>query len=363
MLSCLECLHICQFSVLRTIILNTVFVHGICKVFPMATHAQNSKTSKIVSNSSVHRKTAFQRMKEKSRKGLLIGSAALALTLSQPAINSTAEALLGSKAKTGQLFAQTKTEDLPVIPKSQVMEWVEAAKQHEKSQEVDWKESTQDYAVSNARYLRSQGYTIEESVALLKLNVNGKIIYGSLALDLSSELNKLGIKQFSSKAHVEYGGYKMRPEDKEMCHFFYIWDVGAKGFIEKSFPGKFTPESNIGTAVVAFKNSTIKEDYQFMMVDWLGKSKYGFALYPGTGAKEVGTYFSGKSNNEAIVHPLKDFDSKLGVSTNIEKPLLGFFPENSNFTDQLILYFPDSNKLSAIPFTGNLGGFAIVSPR
>ncbi len=332
----------------------------------MATHAQNSKTSKIVSNSSVHRKTAFQRMKEKTRKGLLIGSAALALTLSQPAINSTAEALLGSKAKTGQLFAQTKTEDLPVIPKSQVMEWVEAAKQHEKSQEVDWKRSTQYITGSNSSYLFSQGYPKETCVSILAVGYNektgmatDKIIYNGLPLNISAELSKIGLDRFSSKAHVEYGGYKMRPEDKEMCHFFYIWDVGAKGFIEKSFPGKFTPESKIGTSVAVFKEP-IKDDYQVMVIDWLGKNKYGFALYPGTGAKAVGTFFSDGSKSEVSAPPLADLPSSLGVSTSSEKPQLGFFPKNENFTDQLILYFPASSKLTAIPFVGHLGGNAIV---
>ena len=346
--------------------------------FTISKNAANQNIMfKVVPESGRKNETGSQEIKKTSRFKKTAYMFA-ALTLTTPVAKDLSQAIFDANVKDPtELMAQTKggndktmanPDNLPVIPKSQVMEWVNAAKQHFKNPEVNWAKCTQFSVRSNSDYLMSKGYGNDESISILSLVKNNKggaypnIVYNGFSFDITNDCSKIGIKELSSKAHVEYGGYKMRPEDKEMCHFFYIWDVGAKGFIEMSFPGKLTPESKIGKVAVPF-SVPIKDDYQFMVVDWLGKNKYGFALYPGTGAKEVGTDFCDGSKSDVSAPPLSNLPSKLGISTSSEKPLLGFFPANANFSDQLILYFPESNKLSAIPFIGNAGGYALVAQR
>ncbi len=258
------------------------------------------------------------------------------------------------------------TANLPIISKAQVMEWVNAAKQHYSNLEVDWEKSTQYWAQSNGLYIAKEGNAPKESVAILTLGYDEKnnvgydfVNYNGLNLSVTAALLKIGITKFSSKAHVEYGGYKMRPEDNQMCHYFYIWDVGAKGFIVMSFPGKFTPDSKIETTTITLK-SAIKDGFQVMVVDWLGKDMFGYALFPGLDAKDIGTYFVNGVNTLASSWPLDSLTS-LGISTVADKSQLGYFDGNTELNSSVILYFPSKGKLNAIQFFGQTGGIAIVN--
>ncbi|MFA5106116.1 MAG: hypothetical protein WC506_04090 [Candidatus Micrarchaeia archaeon] len=298
-----------------------------------------------------------------------------ALTLTAPVAKDITEALLDMKMNSPagtELMAQTKGGDelaaaggdekkkggdLPVFPADMVNKWVLAGQQHKKSPEVNWAKSTQFSVRSNSEYLiRKGGYTNDESISIFSLVPNSKggalteFVYNGVGFDISSECSKIGIKEFSSKVHVEYGGYKMRPEDKEMCHYYYIWDVGATGFIVESFPGKFTPDSKIETSVVQL-GEKIKEDNVSMVIDWLGKDKFGFVLYPGTGAKSFSSYFNEDSKNYGLSYGLEPL-SNIGISTSSSTPTLGYLDKSEGFFPSSVVFKYDG-VVAAFPLTTN----------
>jgi hypothetical protein len=171
----------------------------------------------------------------------------------------------------------------------------------------------------------------------------------------SPEARELGTNKFSEDAVVEYGGLR-KWRNGDLCHIFYLWDIGMKGFVVYGTPLDI---SNANTYVTKLPFSEpIKPDYKYFLFIKPDDEYPGIALIPSSNPKNIGFFFLKNGESLSGAYSFADAFQENNVAS-FKNAKIGF----SRQDEDIILKSDESSLIIAFSLRQNTIGTAFIAAR